>query len=522
MPKSKTKILLNKDNKTATEFSEGVESKRVLLSNKKKSKNKFFCEENVLLSNIENNFHNSLNQKNNFNNTAANNPFRRPNHSISNAFQDKELKDNKYFNFNQANNNIKKSISKENISVANINFNNNTLHPNSMRVSNASAKSTISFSNNINNLNYNFINNNQIIKNEMIKNNYLIDMIKDSENDYDKNYNRKFIKMNTMDYQKSAYAKNDEQFNDENYEEELEEDYVPINNNNLIKTNKICNKESEVDLIENDSFDNENEIKKDYFYMAIEQSQRFLNAKNSPNFNYSNENKNVNKNDNNNNNINSIINKNNQNAIIYERLMDKIDNKNRIETTEKNQEFIKERLNSKKVLKLNTKSAEEQFKKIPVDTGNGSKTNYQQDRKQKHFFDNKTASVGIYSNRNKDSYQDISLFNFNKENASSNNTSANKIDMKNNTFAKDSGKKKENDEFQNENNNNNNSNNNTTSKDFLKTLEIMKNYLKIEQTQFLEKQNIIKQKNLEKDSEINRLKVNYNTYEIYKLYNDCQ
>jgi len=137
---------------------------------------------------------------------------------------------------------------------------------------------------------------------------------------------------------------------------------------------------------------------------------------------------------------------------------------------------------------------------------NGAKSDYQPNGRNQFLFEGKPASVGVYSNRNQGSNKNLILFNLNNNNNNSNNTSHshnNKIDLKNNTFAKDSSVHKEKDEGEGSNSSG------ISGKEFLKTLEIMKNYLKIEQKQFLEKHNEILKKNQEKDLEIARLKVNY-------------
>lgn len=495
LPKSKTKIQLNKDKKISSDYSYGISNQRIL-SNKKKSKDRLNNEDQPYFpfNNNDNNFSNNLIYKSQFvnnnlsnsnnNNNNVSNPFKsRPNHPISNAFEDRERKE-RSTQLNKIANNTKKngtninSNNNNNIGVNNINFSNNIIHPNSMRVSNASSKSGISFSNNINNLNNNFINNNQPTKNEMIKNNYLIDLLKENGNESNKNINNKLLKMNTLNNNKNNF--NNQFALEKDFIEDEEGKFLNENNNDK----NFYEDEAEVDFIDNDSFDNKDNAKKDYFYIAVEQSQKLLNSNSnnnnnnlSPNFNIANEHKGF---------------TNPKSLLVNNDLLTKSNMYNNGEIPKS------ELLLPKKNLKLNTKLTEENFKKGKNDIPDGSKSDYQPNGRNQFFFDGKPASVKINSNRHKESNKDLLLFNLNNNN--SNNTSHNKIDMKNNTFAKDSSMHKEKEE-------NEGQSNVINPKEFLKTLEIMKNYLKIEQKQFLEKQNEMIKKNQEKDIEIARLKV---------------
>jgi hypothetical protein len=504
LPISKTKIQLNKDKKIASDFSHGISNKRIL-SNKKKSKDRFSNEDQPYfpskINNNENNFSNNLIYKSQFaNNNNNNNLFKtRPNHPISNAFEDLEKNEClSQMNIVNNNNNTKKNASNNNnynnLRFKNMNFSNNILHPNSMRVSNASAKSGISFSNNINNLNNNLIVNNQPTKNEMIKNNYIIDLLKESGNESNKvsNNNNKLIKINTFINTKNNF---NNEFADENFDDLKEEEEAKFlaNNNNKAENNNFNEDEAKVNFINNDSFDNKDNAKKDYFYIAVEQSQKLLNSKSSinnkisPNFNIANEHKGFS-------NPKSLLENNDLLNIKAKKLSESEIPKS-------------ENLQSKRNFKLNTKLTEENFKKRPNDIQDGSKSDYQPNGRNQFFFEGKPGSVKINSNRHSESNKDLLLFNLNKDNNihnnNSNNKSHNKIDMKNNTFAKDSSMHKEKEEGEGQINA-------ISGKEFLKTLEIMKNYLKIEQKQFLEKQNEMFKKNQEKDMQIARLKVEIN------------
>jgi len=173
-------------------------------------------------------------------------------------------------------------------------------------------------------------------------------------------------------------------------------------------------------------------------------------------------------------------------------------------TEDTNENHIKNKhLLGNKHLKLNTKIAKENCRNDLDENFNASKTDYRSNNKYfQHFFENKIPSNAIiFSNKNKSSNKDLLLL------TKLNNENNNKIDLKNNTFANNQSFNKEKDEKAETYLYKNDISNSITNEDFIKTFEIIKNYLKIEQKQYLQNHNRLILNSKEKDLEISRLKV---------------
>lgn len=498
---------------------------------------------NLNFPNSQNNSTNANSNNINTRNSANNNTKNKAIYSattVNQGLEDREKLDK----FIIANNNMKKNFSNNNFNVVNNNgySNGNSMsssninNPNTMRFSGNTARSGISFSNNLNNIYASNLN-----KNELMKNNHLIDLIKENSSESaklvgntDSNINNnidynKLSKSNSIINSKANNILSDDN-NYNNFQSHLFSEEKVTNSANQHFKNALFPNEGDVNYIENDSFDDKiYDNKKDNFYLAVEKSQTHLN--------------------NNENNSSNIINNRNRNNMNN---TNNINNDNLLNENTRNETSSLSRKN----FKLNTKVAEEEMEKSRA---SGSfyvaKTDSQhnKDKNNQFLFDdthhknnhnnynynnnslstsnkqifNKISTAGVYSNRHRDSISNEIQYNSNNNNNNINNSnrsSNNRIEMKNNTFARDNNsayKDKEENEhyfFNNYNNNNNsakdNINKDVTNKELLRMLDIMKSYLKIEQKQFNDKKNDFKQKTLQKDIEIAKLKVK----QIFILY----